>query len=131
MLGSADTVKQRETRFWQSMVDKDREASMNLIADDCLLAGSTGVMRIDAQKYGELASGDEHTLQSFAFDNVEVVFPTNDVAIIAYTVHQIGDMGGEKMDLHCSDTSTWVRQNGDWKCAAHTEAILGHSPLTN
>lgn len=128
---SPDTIQQLETRFWQSMVDKDREASMALIAEDCLLAGSSGVIRIDPRKYGQIASDDTHTLQSFDFDNVEVIFPTDDVAIIAYTVRQIGDMGGETMDLRCSDTSTWVRANGEWKCAAHTEAILGHAPLKN
>ncbi|MBW8755101.1 MAG: nuclear transport factor 2 family protein [Sphingomonadales bacterium] len=64
------------------------------------------------------------TLKHFAFDELEVVFPTDDVAVIAYEVHQTGDIEGAKMDLRCADTSTWVKQDGGWKCSAHTETIL-------
>ena len=56
--------------------------------------------------------------------NVEVVLPTEDSAIIAYEVHQTGDMKGQPMDLRCADSSVWVKEGGCWKCALHTETIL-------
>jgi hypothetical protein len=40
-------------------------------------------------------------------------------------------MKGEKMDLNCADSSTWVREGNEWKCALHTETIIGEMPLTN
>jgi ketosteroid isomerase-like protein len=70
-------------------------------------------------------------LESFELSDVQVVQPSDDVAIIAYKVHQKGDMKGQAMDLKCVDSSTWVREDGDWKCALHTETILGEMPLTN
>ena len=40
-------------------------------------------------------------------------------------------MKGQAMDLTCVDSSTWVREDGEWKVALHTESILGEMPLTN
>lgn len=131
MAARADTIRKLETRFWQSMVDKDPDTAMEMIAAECLIAGPSGTMRIDPETYGEMTRDGQWTLDAFEFDDLEVVFPTDDVAVIAYKVHQTGDMKGKKMDLRCADTSTWVRQDGDWKCSAHTEAILDHMPLTN
>jgi ketosteroid isomerase-like protein len=128
---SPDTIQQLETRFWQALVDKDIDAATSLIADDSLVANPAGVMRIDPAKYGEMTRDGEWTLSGFDFKDVQVVFPTKDVAVIGYTAHQTGDLKGEKMDLRCVDTSTWVQRDGAWKCAAHTETILGHMPMTN
>lgn len=126
-----DTIQKLETRFWQALVDKDIDAATSLIADDALVAGASGIMRIDPETYGAMTRDGEWTLSGFDFKDVEVVFPTEDVAVIGYTAHQTGDFKGEKMDLRCADTSTWVQRNGEWKCAAHTEAVLGHMPMTN
>lgn len=131
MTARADTIKQLETRFWQSMVDKDPDTAMAMIADECLIAGPAGTMRIDPDQYAEMTREGQWTLKSFDFDDLEVVFPRDDVAVIAYKVHETGDMKGQRMDLRCADTSTWVRQDGEWKCAMHTETILDHIPLTN
>jgi hypothetical protein len=131
MSPQAHAIPTLETRFWQSMIDKDADTAKTMIANECLVAGPNGTMRIDPEKYGEMARKGDWSLKSFDFDKIEVVFPADDVAVIGYTVHQTGDMKGEKMDLRCADTSTWVLQDGAWKCSAHTEAILDHMPLTN
>lgn len=131
MTPQAHTIQKLETRFWQSMVDKDPDTAMTMIADECLVAGPAGTMQIDPAKYGEMTREGDWTLDKFDFDKVQVVFPTDDVAVIGYTVHQTGSMKGQKMDLRCADTSTWVRHDGEWKCSAHTETILDHMPLTN
>jgi hypothetical protein len=124
MVARTETIRRLETRFWQSMVDKDPETAMEMIAAECLIAGPSGTMRIDPEAYGKMTREGQWTLKDFEFDDLEVVFPTDDVAVVAYKVHQIGDMKGKKMDLRCADTSTWVKQDGDWKCSAHTETVL-------
>jgi len=131
MTTSPATIERLEARFWQSMVDKDPDTAMTMIADESLIAGPAGVMKITPEKYGEMTEQGKWTLKTFDFDDLEVVFPTDDVAVIAYKVHQTGDMDGKAMDLRCADTSTWVKQAGAWKCSAHTETILDHMPLTN
>ena len=95
-----------------------------MIADECLFAGPMGTMRFNPEKYGEMTRDGKWTLRSFEFSDVAVIFPAVDVAVIAYTVHQQGDMKSKPMDMRCADSSTWVRVGRDWKCALHTETIL-------
>jgi len=113
-----------ETRFWQSMKDKDPETAQTMIADHCLVTGPMGTMRLDPEKYGLLTREGDWRLDDFQFKDVDVIFPTDDVAVITYKVHQTGTHGQKPMDLTAADASVWVRDGGNWKCALHTETIL-------
>ncbi|WP_332693030.1 nuclear transport factor 2 family protein [Devosia sp.] len=113
-----------ETRFWQSMVDKDAKLAKTMIADDCLITGPMGAMRIDPDKYEAMTQDGKWTLESFKFSDLNVIFPSDDTAIVAYKVHQKGETGGKAMDLRCVDSTTWVRDGKRWKCALHTETVL-------
>jgi ketosteroid isomerase-like protein len=113
-----------ETRFWQSMKDKDVPTAQALIADDCLVTGPMGTMRVDPAKYGELTRTGDWTLDEFKFSDVDVIFPTEETAVIAYKVHQTGEHQGKPMDLTAADSTVWTRDGGEWKCALHTETIL-------
>ena len=128
---SSATIERLEKDFWQSMVDKDADKAAAMIADPSLVTGPSGTMRMDPQLYKEMTEQGEWTLDRFEFSDVNVIFPNEDTGIIAYKVHQTGTMKGETMDLNCADSSTWVRDGDEWKCALHTETILGEMPLTN
>ena len=130
-MSDSKTIERLEQTFWQSMVDKDADKAMTMIADECLITGPQGAMRSDPADYKRMTEQGEWELDRFEFSDVEVIFPNEDTAVIAYKVHQQGSMKGETMDLNCADSSTWVRDGSDWKCALHTEAILGQMPLTN
>ena len=125
------TIERLETEFWQSMVDKDADKAMTMIADECLITGPQGTMRSDPADYKRMTEQGEWELDQFEFSDVQVIFPQEDTAIIAYNVHQTGSMKGQEMDLNCADSSTWVRDGDEWKCALHTETIIGEMPLTN
>jgi ketosteroid isomerase-like protein len=127
----AREIVRLEETFWQSMVEKDVDTAMDLIADECLITGPSGTMRSDPKDYRRMTEVGDWTLDRFEFSDVEVIFPVEDTAIIAYKVHQTGTMKGQKMDLNCADSTTWVRDGDEWKCALHTESIVGHMPLTN
>jgi hypothetical protein len=113
-----------ENRFWQSMKDKDVETAQSLIAREGLVTGPMGTMTMNPEKYAQMTRDGQWTLDDFDMTKVEVVQPTEDSAIIAYEVHQTGDRKGQKMDLRCADSSVWVREGNEWKCALHTETIL-------
>jgi uncharacterized protein DUF4440 len=49
----------------------------------------------------------------------------DDVAILAYKVHEELTVDGKPVKLDAADASTWVRRDGRWLCALHTEAIAG------
>lgn len=124
MNASKQQIIDLETRFWQSMKDKDAPTAQAMIADDCLVTGPMGTMRVDPEKYGQLTREGTWRLDEFQFSDVDVIFPTDDAAVIAYKVHQTGELKGKPMDLICADSTTWVRDGDSWKCALHTETIL-------
>jgi len=124
MADSTQTIVDLETRFWKALVDKDTARAAALIADECLITGPSGALRIDPGKYSEMISGGEWTLDTFEFSDVKVIFPGEDTAVVAYKVRQKGELKGEPMDLECADSTAWVRDGRAWKCALHTQTIL-------
>ena len=124
MSGNKQQIIDLENRFWQSMKDKDFATAQSMIADDCLVTGPMGTMRVDPEKYGQMTRDGKWRLDDYEFSDVDVIFPTEDVAVIAYKVHQTGEMKDKPMDLHAADSTTWVRRGDSWKCALHTETIL-------
>ena len=123
-MADSDTIERVERDFWQALIDKDTAAATAMVADDCLLAGPSGTMKIDPPKYAAMMEDGQWTLESFEFSDVEVIFPSADVAVIAYKVRQKGTMKNGPMDMRCADSSVWVKDGGSWKCALHTETIL-------
>ncbi len=128
MADSTNTIVKLEKTFWQSMVDKDAEKAMAMIADECLITGPMETMRSDPEDYKRMTEQGDWELEDFEFSDVQVIFPAEDTAIIAYTVHQTGRMKGGPMDLNCADSTTWVRDGDEWKCALHTETVLEPEP---
>ena len=114
----------QEQRFWTAMKDKDVETAQSMIHEDCLITGPMGTMRVGPEKYGEMTREGQWTLDRFDLTDVDVTFPTDDVAVIAYKVHQTGEMKGRPMDLNAADSTTWVRDGGAWKVVLHTESLL-------
>ena len=116
MAGTAQTIIDLEKKFWEAMKDKDAKSAATMIADDGLVTGTQGPMRMSPAKYEQMTAEGNWTL--------EVVFPTDDVAVVAYRVHQTGTIGDGPMDMNCIDSSTWVKDGTDWKCADHTEIVV-------
>jgi len=81
-------------------------------------------MRIDPNKYTQMMRDGQWTLDTFEFSDLKVIFPAEDTAVVAYKVHQKGELKGRPMDLQCADSTAWVKDGREWKCALHTETIL-------
>ena len=63
------------------------------------------------------------SLEQYAFEDTQVIIPTPDVAIIAYTVTQSVTAEGKKREFKAACSSTWIR-GADGECHAHSETIL-------
>jgi ketosteroid isomerase-like protein len=124
MADSTQTIVDLETRFWKALVNKDTQKAAALIADECLITGPSGAMRIDPDKYKAMMQDGKWTLDTFEFSDLKVIFPAEDTAVVAYKVHQKGELKGQPMDLECADSTAWVKDGREWKCALHTETIL-------
>jgi len=65
-------------------------------------------------------------LKRYSFnDKRQVRFLRDDVAIVGYTVNEQLVVDGKPLQLDAHDSSVWVRRDGEWRCAMHTESLAG------
>jgi ketosteroid isomerase-like protein len=119
-----DEIIALEKDYWDAMKRKDGKRTAQLSGKLALTTSARGVTSISKAKMGEMTEDGNWKLESYEFDDVEVVTPTPDVAIIAYKVKQKVTMDGKKQDLKAADISTWVRGPDGWECHAHSETFL-------
>jgi ketosteroid isomerase-like protein len=115
----------REKQYWQSIKDKDFEGALRLTADPCIVTGAQGVARIDRKTFRAMMSNSKWTLDEFAIKDVSVEQLSDDVAVIGYKILEKLTVDGEPLELEAADASTWVKKNGEWLCALHTESVAG------
>lgn len=114
-----------EHQYWQAIKDGDAALSARLSDDPCVVTGSQGVGRIDRATLEGMFASAAWKLTGFEITSPIVELLTDDVAVVAYRVHEDLLVDGQPLTLDASDSSTWVRRNGEWVCAVHTEAIAG------
>jgi len=119
-----DQIVALEKSYWDAMKSKDWRRTAELSAKTALVTGARGIMSIPKEKMGKMTEEGSWTLESYAFEDVEVSTPSNDVAIIAYTVRQNVTMDGKAQKLRAADSSVWIRGTRGWECHAHSEAFL-------
>lgn len=114
-----------EKQYWQAIKDKDVGAAMQLTDSQYIVTGAQGVARIDRQAFAGMLMAPSWTLNEFEFiGEMEVRALTDDVAIVAYKVREQLTVDGKHLSLEAADASTWVRREGRWLCALHTESIV-------
>ena len=114
-----------EHQYWQAIKDGDAALSARLSDDPCVVTGSQGVGRIDRATLEGMFASATWKLTGFEITSPIVELLTDDVAVVAYRVHEDLLVDGQPLALDASDSSTWVRRNGEWVCAVHTEAVAG------
>lgn len=115
-----------ERQYWEGLRDGDLDAVLDLTEDPCIVTGASGLGSIDHQQYRSMMGNAGWTIESFEIgDDAAVRMLGDDVAIVAYTVHEDLTVGGEPVAIDAADSSTWVRRDGRWRCALHTEALTG------
>ena len=119
-----DEIINLEKAYWEAIKAKDGTKTAALSGEPALVTGARGVTSIPKAKMGQMTEEGNWTLESYAFDDIEVATPAPDVAVIAYTVRQTVTMDGKRQEMHAADSSTWVRSEGGWQCHAHSETFL-------
>ena len=114
-----------ERQYWQAIKDRDVQAAMRLTDDPCIVAGAQGVARITREAFAGMLKAGGWTLHEFTLSEVQVRVLSEDAAIIAYKVKELLTVDGKPLTLEAADSSTWVRREGQWMCALHTEALVG------
>jgi hypothetical protein len=115
-----------ERQYWNAMKEKDAEAAMRLTDDQFIVTGAQGVARLDRSQIGHMLQSANWTIHEFdVSDDVQVLQPADDVAVLAYKVSEKLTVDGKPVTLEAADASTWVKRDSRWVCALHTESILG------
>ena len=114
-----------ENKYWTSIRENDMATADRLTDDPCIVTGPQGASRIDKATFRKMMAKPTWTLLDYEIKNAEVEQPSADVAIIGYNVHVVARYEGKEVTLDAADASTWVKKNGSWVCALHTEAPLG------
>jgi ketosteroid isomerase-like protein len=124
MTSPAQVIEELENRFWQSLVDNDADTATDLLMEPALMVSAHGAMKFDHAGYRHMAEKGPRVLTGFELSDMQVVFPSETTAIATYHVRQrVAQRGSEdRADVQeMNDTSTWVKEDGSWKCAMHTE----------
>lgn len=116
-----------EQRFWNAMKAKDAQTASELTDERCIVVGAQGVSAIDPATMAKLTTEGEWVLEQFRFDEKtrQVRFLNDDVAIVAYQVHERVTLEGKTLPIEANDASVWVRRGSKWLCALHTESLAG------
>jgi hypothetical protein len=114
-----------ETQFWNCMKTKDVDRALKMTHDPCIVTGAQGVSHLDKQTFARLMQTGDWTLHDFKIQDAKVEQLGDDVAIIGYKVHEKLTVDGKPVTLDAADASTWVKKNGRWLCALHTESVTG------
>jgi ketosteroid isomerase-like protein len=117
------TLIDLENRFWQSIVDEDTDTALDLLTEPALLVNAHGTMKFSHADYRKMADQGPMVVTSFELSNMQVVFPNDSTAVLSYHVREeVAQRGEDKRNVQeMNDTSTWVKTNGGWRCAMHTE----------
>ena len=118
-------ILELENRYWEAIQSRNVEGAMRLTDFPCLVAGAPGVGLIDKETYRQMMTSANYTLRDFEIKEAKVHLPNDDVALVAYKVHEELTVDGKKVSMDAADASVWVRRGGEWRCALHTESVAG------
>ena len=114
-----------ENRYWQAMKDKDVDTALSLSADPVIVTGAQGVARLTKDRFASMMQTEQWSLKDYTLSDVQVQRLGRNVAVVAYKVVEDLTVDGKPVTLEASDASTWIRKDGEWRCALHTESVSG------
>ena len=114
-----------EKRYWKAIQDRDADTALSMTDDPCIVAGATGIARIDRNNFMKMMQNASYTLHGFEVKKPELRLLNDDVALLAYEVHEDMTVEGKRLSIDAAETSVWTREDGKWVCALHTESLKG------
>ncbi len=120
-------IIEREKQFWDAIQKNDAKAAGKLTADDSILVGAQGAGMMQPADFAGMMEHAPYELKKYTMDDDSFLIKSigDDVAIVAYKVREDLTVDGKSIKMEASDSSVWVRRDGKWLCALHTESISG------
>jgi hypothetical protein len=127
MQTSSKTLIALENRFWKALVDEDADTAISMLTEPAYMVSSHGAMKFDHATYRKMAEQGSMIVKSYRLSDMDVVFPTDDTAVLTYKVEQAVAPRAEPArseTQQMADSSTWVRRGDQWLCVMHTESPI-------
>lgn len=118
-------VEQLEHRYWQTMRDRDVDAALALTDDPCIVAGASGASSIDHATFRKIMTSAEYRITDVQIGEMQSRVVNDDLVVLAYTVRESLELPDGPVTFEAADSSVWVRRDGAWRCAMHSESVLG------
>ncbi|MFT9639587.1 nuclear transport factor 2 family protein [Alcaligenes phenolicus] len=118
-----------EQRFWKALVDEDVEAATSMLDEPALMVSPHGAFQFDHNGYKRMAEQGSMVVKSYELSDMNVVFPTEETAVLTYQVQQALSQRGQAEEevQQMADSSVWTRKDGRWLCVMHTETPLANA----
>ena len=114
-----------ERQYWDAIKDKDALSVMSLSDDPTFVVGAQGVGELDSQTLATMLTGPSWDLTDYSLEDIHVRTVGDGMVVVAYKVIERLVIEGEHLTLEAFDSSVWVRRDGRWVCALHTESLAG------
>ena len=124
---NADEIVALEKKYWDLMQAGDYRGCVAMMTDRSVTVGSRGARIVDKEEYLRRGDTADWKLNAFRLSEEQVLFPSENVAIICYRADQDALVEGrpsKTSDLHMS---TWVRTPQGWLAAAHAQSQGGEA----
>lgn len=122
----ADEVMELERKYWEALKNRDSKTCAALSDKQCLVTGPQGITSYGPEQLMAMMSEAKYELRNYRIGKgAQVQMVGDDVAVVAYRVHEDLVVDGKPVSLDAADSSTWIKRDGQWRCAMHTEAIMG------
>ncbi len=114
-------MKKYEDKMWQAAVSGNAEDFLKVVSPDAVMV--CGGYRCSGEEYAGFIS--EFTMSSYEISNFEEIFRTDTQAQVCYHVRTevAGEEDADVAGLFCV-TSTWQKQNGEWKLIFNMDSRL-------
>ena len=123
---AAEEVLEMERKFWEAMKNRDSKTCAALSDSSCLVTGPEGIANLTPDEVGAMVGNSKSELRNYRIGKgAQVQLVGDNVAVVAYRVHEDLIVDGKPVSIDAADSSTWIKRDGQWRCALHTEAIMG------
>src|SRR5438045_9425104 len=129
MTTSASELIALEKKFWQTLVDNDTEAAVDMITEPSMMVSAYGTMKFDREAFRKMAKEGSMVVKSFELSDMNVLFPNDATAVVTYKAKQVIQERGKSASVKqaMADSSVWTRERGKWRCVIHTETPINES----
>ena len=121
----AEQVLDLERQWWRAFQEHDGATSAALSDEPSVVAGAMGIRAFSRASLRTLVEAFDGKLERFELRSPEVRFIHPDVAVVTYSIREELTVASGPVVIEAADSSTWVRREGEWRCAVHSESLLG------